>query len=204
MRYFGKLKDFVPGTSPFARVSMDELCAEAIDKSIRLELVAAAIWAQRCEPEGLDKGTEFGEVGSVGLPVILIKTCFDKNSTSFRTSFSVQTLTRHRHERKYLCSSDRYQCRHIRRHICTRKKLQTGCRTCENFHFHRLVSNPLSEQAFRPHRAHCWAHNLCLAVEWPFRQTARSQHAKECGQGGHKMPGYQVGQVSLDDVMECF
>ena len=47
--------------------ALDELGAEAIDQSIGLKLVAAAIWAQRCEPEGRYVGTEFGEVGSVRL-----------------------------------------------------------------------------------------------------------------------------------------
>ena len=51
------LKDLVLSTGLFARVNMDELRVEAIDKSIRQKLVAAAIWAQWCEPEGPDAGT---------------------------------------------------------------------------------------------------------------------------------------------------
>ena len=62
-----RLKVFVPGTSPLARVSIDELETEDIDDPIRRKLVAAAIWAQRGQPEGQSTRTEFGEVGSVRL-----------------------------------------------------------------------------------------------------------------------------------------
>ena len=40
--------------------------------------------------------------------MILIKTCFDRSSTNFRTSFFGPDINRHQHERKYVCLSRRF------------------------------------------------------------------------------------------------
>ena len=73
------------------------------------------------------------------------------------------------------------------------------------------VSTPLSEQTFRPYRAHCWAHNLCLTLEQSIRQTAeltrkrmRASWSAGCQSRGCGIRHTQERQVSKDDLMNDF